>query len=378
MFFVVQLQYFYFTNLLILKKGYIYPINLDVMTQTLKILVAVISLSFTGCKISQKANSGKKGKDGDLVKSKTNTFIKKQIASSFFIDSTKVKKHLYTLASDDMQGRKSGTEGIEKAAKYIETEFKKIGLTTFDNLETYRQTFSFTPRNSKEQITSANIIGVLEGTSKKEEYVIISAHYDHLGMKKNGDGDLIYNGANDDASGVTGVLALADYFKKKGNERTIVFVAFTAEEMGLIGSTHFGKGIDASKFVAGINLEMIGKSPSFGPNTAWLTGFERSNFGKIVQQNLVGSGYQLFPDPYKNFNLFFRSDNASLARLGVPSHTFSTTAIDVDKDYHQVSDEATTLNMTIITQTIQAVAKGTESIINGKDTPSRVVLAEKK
>lgn len=348
------------------------------MTQTLKILVAVILLSFTGCKISYKANSGKNGKDGDLGKSKTNTFIKKQIASSFFIDSTEVKKHLYTLASDDMQGRKSGTEGIEKAAKYIETEFKRIGLTTFDNLETYRQTFSFTPRNSKEQITSANIIGVLEGTSKKEEYVIISAHYDHLGMKKNGEGDLIYNGANDDASGVTGVLALADYFKKKGNERTIVFVAFTAEEMGLIGSTHFGKGIDASKFVAGINLEMIGKSPSFGPNTAWLTGFERSNFGKIVQQNLVGSGYQLFPDPYKNFNLFFRSDNASLARLGVPSHTFSTTAIDVDKDYHQVSDEATTLNMTIITQTIQAVAKGTESIINGKDTPSRVVLAEKK
>jgi Zn-dependent M28 family amino/carboxypeptidase len=148
--------------------------------------------------------------------------------------------------------------------------------------------------------------------------------------------------------------------------------------MGLIGSTHFGKGIDANKFVAGINLEMIGKVPSFGPNTAWLTGFERSDFGKIIQRNLKGTGYQLFPDPYKNFNLFFRSDNASLARLGVPSHTFSTTPIDVDKDYHKASDEAETLNMTVITQTIQAVAKGTESIINGKDTPTRVVLNEKK
>jgi Zn-dependent M28 family amino/carboxypeptidase len=148
--------------------------------------------------------------------------------------------------------------------------------------------------------------------------------------------------------------------------------------MGLLGSIHFGKGIDARKFVAGINLEMIGKTPSFGPNTAWLTGFERSDFGKIVQKNLEGSGYQLFPDPYEKFNLFFRSDNASLARLGVPSHTFSTTAIDVDKEYHQVSDEAETLNMTVITQTIQAVAKGTESIINGKDTPTRVVLEETK
>ena len=301
----------------------------------------------------------------------------KKVMPAFFIDSATVKKHLYTLASDEMEGRKSGTPGIEKAAKYIENEFKRIGLTTFNGLDSYRQTFNFTPRRSKEEITSANIIGVLEGKSKKDEYVIISAHYDHLGNGGKGE-DKIYNGANDDASGVTGVLALAEYFKKFGNERTIVFAAFTAEEMGLIGSTHFGKGIDATKFVAGINLEMIGKTPSFGPNTAWLTGFERSDFGKIVQKNLVGSGYQLFADPYVKFNLFFRSDNASLARLGVPSHTFSTTAIDVDKDYHKVSDEAETLNMTIITQTIQAVAKGTASIINGKDTPTRVVLEEKK
>jgi Zn-dependent M28 family amino/carboxypeptidase len=247
-------------------------------------------------------------------------------------------------------------------------------LSTFGDLDSYRQTFTFKNRKSKDDIISSNIIGVLEGKSKKDEYVIISAHYDHLGMKKSGAGDLIYNGANDDASGVTGVLALAAYFKKVGHERTIVFAAFTAEEMGLIGSTYFGKEIDAAKFVAGINLEMIGKTPSFGTNTAWLTGFERSDFGKIIQKNLKGSGYQLFPDPYKNFNLFFRSDNASLARLGVPSHTFSTTPIDIDPDYHQVSDEAETLNITVITQTIQAVAIGTESIINGEDTPTRVIL----
>jgi Zn-dependent M28 family amino/carboxypeptidase len=304
----------------------------------------------------------------------------KKDVSSFFIDSTLAKKHLYILASDEMEGRKTGTPGIEKAAKYIENEFKNIGLTTFEGLNSYRQTFTFTNRRIKEEITSANIIGVLEGKSKKDEFVIISAHYDHLGIiKKEGQLDSIYNGANDDASGVTAVLVLADYFKtKNNNERTLIFVAFTGEEMGLIGSTHFGKGIDASKFIAGINLEMIGKTPSFGPNTAWLTGFERSDFGEIIQKNLVGTGYQLFPDPYNNFNLFFRSDNASLARLGVPSHTFSTTPIDVDKEYHQASDEATTLNMTVITQTIQAVAKGTESIIKGIDTPTRVVIEEKK
>ena len=331
------------------------------MKKLVIILVALVGI--LSC-ISPKSTTTSKGLDSNKI-------------STNFIDSISVKKHLYTLASDEMEGRKPGTSGIEKAAKYIENEFKRIGLTTFEGLKAYRQTFSFTDRRSKKEITSANIIGVLEGNSKKDEYVIISAHYDHLGTKKSGE-DKIYNGANDDASGVTGVLALAEYFKKVGNERTLVFVAFTAEEMGLLGSIHFGKGIDASKFVAGINLEMIGKIPSFGPNTAWLTGFERSDFGKIVQKNLIGSGYQLFPDPYKKFNLFFRSDNASLARLGVPSHTFSTTAIDVDKEYHQVSDEAETLNMTVITQTIQAVAKGTESIINGKDTPTRVVLEETK
>ena len=303
--------------------------------------------------------------------------IEKKVAT---IDSITVKKHLYTLASDAMEGRMTGTPGIEKAAKYIENEFKRIGLKTYDTLKNYRQTFTFTSRKNNEEIETSNIIGVLEGKSKKDEYVIISAHYDHLGIKKTeGQLDSIYNGANDDASGVTGVLTLAEYFKDKAeNERTIVFIAFTAEEMGLVGSTHFGKSIDASKFVAGINLEMIGKTPSSGPNTAWLTGFNRSDFGTIVQKNLEGSGYQLFADPYTDFNLFFRSDNASLARLGVPSHTFSATPIDVDKDYHKASDEAETLNMTVITQTIKAIVKGTESIINGKDTPTRVVLTDEE
>lgn len=306
--------------------------------------------------------------------------VKTSTETNAIIDTATVRKHLYTLASDEMEGRKAGTSGIEKAAQYIEKEFKRIGLKTYDTLKTYRQTFTFTNRRSKEEITTSNMIGVLEGKSKKDEYVVVSAHYDHLGIRKKvGVLDSIYNGANDDASGVTGVLTLAEYFKNRNkNERTLIFIAFTAEEMGLVGSKHFGKGIDATQFVAGINLEMIGKTPSFGPKTAWLTGFERSDFGKIIQKNLQGTGYQLFPDPYKKFNLFFRSDNASLARLGVPSHTFSTSPIDTDKDYHQVSDEATTLDIGVITATIKAVAKGTESIISGEDTPTRVVLEKIK
>lgn len=335
--------------------------------------VVFTMVSFYNCAIQLGGKDGEDGKDGKpsiAQKEETNT-----TGINVNIDEATVKKHLYTLASDEMEGRATGTPGIEKAAKYIEGEFKRIGLKTYEGLPTYRQTFSFKNGRTGKDVEAFNVIGVLEGHSKKDEFVIVSAHYDHLGMKKSGEGDRIFNGANDDASGVAGVLALAEYYKNKGgNARTIVFVAFTAEEMGLIGSKHFGKDIDASKYIAGINLEMIGKEPNTGPKTAWLTGFDRSDFGKIVQKNLEGTGYTLYPDPYKKYFLFFRSDNASLARLGVPSHTFSTTPIDIDKDYHKVTDEAETLDMGVLTETIKAVAKGTESIISGKDTPTRIML----
>ncbi|MFD0993158.1 M20/M25/M40 family metallo-hydrolase [Tenacibaculum geojense] len=289
------------------------------------------------------------------------------VQKQYEIDSLTVKKHLYTLASDEMEGRKAGTEGIEKAAQYIEKEFERIGLTTYKDLTSYRQSFEHKGANM------FNVIGVLEGSSKKDEFVVVSAHYDHLGMKKSGD-DKIYNGADDDASGVAAVLTLAEYFKSRGTERTVLFVAFTAEEMGLVGSKHFGKDVNPTDFVAGINIEMIGKTSSYGPKTAWLTGFDRSDFGKIIQKNLEGTGYKLYPDPYPKFNLFFRSDNASLARLGIPSHTFSTGPIDKDPHYHKVTDEASTLNVSNITETIKAIALGTTTIINGTDTPTRVVV----
>ena len=287
-----------------------------------------------------------------------------------------VKQHIYTLSNDSMQGRKAGTDGIEKAAKYIESEFKRIGLKSF-NGDSFRQEFRFAnPRSSNsELLTLTNVIGLLEGSKMKNEYVIISAHYDHLGKKDVGEGDLIFNGANDNASGVAAVLMLAEYFKKANiNKRSLLFVAFTAEEMGLVGSNYFGKTISPDSIIAGINIEMIGKESPFGPNSAWLTGFERSNFGTIIQKNLSGSNYKLYPDPYINYRLFFRSDNASLARLGIPAHTFSTSPMDKDLDYHKVTDEARTLNIGTITQTIKAIAIGTESIITGEDTPTRVKL----
>jgi len=300
---------------------------------------------------------------------------------SFFLNSQtineiSVKKHLYTLANDSMQGRKAGSPGIEKAAKYIEQQFSEIGLKPFNN-SNFRQSFKHINRRSekKEELDLFNIIGLLEGTSLREEFVIISAHYDHFGQIEGRNGDLVFNGANDNATGVAAMIMLAEYFKKAQiNKRSVLFVAFTAEEMGLIGSNYFGQTISAESITAGVNIEMIGKESPFGPKTAWLTGFDRSTFGKIIQKNLSSSEYKLYADPYKDFRLFFRSDNASLARLGVPAHTFSTSPMDKDLDYHQLSDEVETLDVKIITETIKAISVGIKSIVNGDDTPTRVDL----
>jgi len=169
------------------------------------------------------------------------------------------------------------------------------------------------------------------------------------------------------------VLSLAKYYKKlDNNARTLIFVAFTAEEIGEYGSQYFAKQVDADKVVAMFNIEMIGKASKFGTNSAFITGFERSDFGKILQKNLEGTAFKFYPDPYPDQDLFYRSDNASLAEVGVPAHTISTDQIDIDKLYHTVGDEFSTLDVDNITSTIRAIALSSRTIVSGQDTPTRV------
>lgn len=218
----------------------------------------------------------------------------------------------------------------------------------------------------------SNVVGKISG-KRSNEIVLFSAHYDHLGIRGT-EGDTIYNGANDDASGTTAVIALAKYFKDIGKqpERTIMFAAFTAEEGGGYGSTYFSQQLNPDEIVAMFNIEMIGKPAVSGPNTAWITGFERSSFGELLQKAVEGTEYEFYADPYPDQNLFYRSDNATLARLGVPAHSISTTPIDVDKDYHQASDEVSTLDLAHMTNTIKAIAAAAGRMISGEDTPTRV------
>lgn len=220
----------------------------------------------------------------------------------------------------------------------------------------------------------ANVVGILPGTSQKQEIVIFSGHYDHLGVgKPDARGDSIYNGANDDASGTTAVIMLADYFaKKKNNARTLVFAAFTAEEIGEFGSQYFSEQFDPATVVAMFNIEMIGTESKWGTNSAYITGFDRTDMGQLLQKNLTGSGFSFYPDPYPDQQLFYRSDNATLARQGVPAHTISTSKMDSEKYYHTQGDEIGTLDMNNMARIIKAIAVSSTSIVAGKDTPSRV------
>jgi hypothetical protein len=222
----------------------------------------------------------------------------------------------------------------------------------------------------------ANVVGTIPGR-RSNEIVLFSAHYDHLGIQRPFRGDSIANGANDNASGTGAVVALARYFRERGvPERTLVFAAFTAEEGGGYGSRHFSRQLDPDRIVAMFNIEMIDKPAVEGPNTAWITGFERSSFGAILQQAVAGTQYRFYPDPYPTYGLFYRSDNATLARLGVPAHSISTTPIDVDGDYHQVTDEVGTLDFAHLTNTVRAIARGAETIVSGAATPTRVAPEE--
>jgi hypothetical protein len=230
----------------------------------------------------------------------------------------------------------------------------------------------------------ANVVGMLPGKSKKEEFVIFSGHYDHLGVTtKPVDNDSIYNGANDDAAGTTAVMMLAKYFKALGNnERTIVFAAFTAEEVGGFGSQYFSKQFDPAKVMAMFNIEMIGTDSKWGKNSAYITGYDKTDMGAIMQKNLEGTGFTFYSDPYPKQSLFYRSDNATLARLGVPAHTISTSKMGTPPDepsepnYHKLSDEIETLDMENMAMIIKSIALASRSIVAGKDSPSRVKVED--
>jgi Zn-dependent M28 family amino/carboxypeptidase len=277
------------------------------------------------------------------------------------------------LAGNKLKGRGPYSGGLAASARLIYQCYAKAGLRAFPGLQTYMHPFA--ANDLKKPVTDSmgyrldntlvNIIGILDGKTKPNEAIIISAHYDHVF------GDhVVYNGANDNASGVAALMALVDYYAKLGNnERSIIFCAFSGEEMGLVGSAAFATLVEEEQVVAMINMDMIGVS-EFGKKKFCITGAEYSDLKKIMERNLQQSPCKIVDEPAGK-SLFQRSDNFPFAKLGIPAHTIMTSS-DAYPCYHKPCDDVRNINFENLAEIVKSIVTGIKTIVSGEDTPSRI------
>lgn len=211
-----------------------------------------------------------------------------------------------------------------------------------------------------------NVIGVLPGKSLASEIVIISAHYDHVGIDRK-DGDGILNGANDNASGTAAMLSIAKYYTtNKSNERTIVFVAFAGEELGLLGSIAMSNNFNCTNVKAMFNLEMLGKPGREGKGALIITEDEDSDLKKIMKKYCTS--IKIADDRNTEEKLYTRSDNYPFTLKKVPAHTFMCFS-DLDPTYHKSTDEVNTLDFENMSLLVKGLLPGIEAIVSGTETP---------
>jgi aminopeptidase YwaD len=217
-----------------------------------------------------------------------------------------------------------------------------------------------------------NTVGVLRGSDPKQtdEAILLSAHMDHLGVGAPQNGDSIYNGADDDASGVTAVLELARVLGAGARpKRTVYFVTFGSEEHGGYGAQYFlaHPPVPLEHIVANLEFEMIGRpDPKVDPGTLWLTGYERSNLGP----ELARQGARLVADPHPEQNFFQRSDNYALARRGVVAQTVSS--FGLHPEYHQPQDDLAHLDIAHMTRAINSMIAPVLWLANSNFVPAWV------
>ncbi len=223
---------------------------------------------------------------------------------------------------------------------------------------------TLTVSTTEERATTTNAIGYLKGSDPAAGTLLLSAHLDHLGVRPDG---TIMHGANDDASGTTAVLELAQALAGgKQPRRSILFVCYGSEEIGEYGSTYFGQHppVPLSQIVANIEFEMIGaQDPKLPTNTLMMTGFDRSNLGAALKQH----GALVTGDPYPDQHFFERSDNYALALKGVVAHTVSGWA--VTPTYHQPMDNFANLNIPFMTNAIRSLVAPAEWLANSHFVP---------
>lgn len=300
------------------------------------------------------------------------------------ITTADIRRILGVLAADSLEGRLAGTRGADKAARYIASEMQSIGLApagdtgyfqsvplmlTSDRRRGPRLVDSWAAWDTipaERRQKSSNVIGILRGNdpSLRDQVVLIDAHYDHLGIGPPVAGDSIYNGADDDASGVVAVLEIARALAAgPPPKRTIIVMATTGEEEGILGTRWYIAHpiVPLARMVSNMEIEMIGRPDSLagGPGKAWLTGYERSTMGDMLRQ----ANLPIVADPHPDQQFFLRSDNISYAQMGIPAHTLSSYGLHAD--YHQPSDEVSRIDFDHMTAVIRTGAEAARLLADG-------------
>ncbi|SFI93753.1 Peptidase family M28 [Myroides guanonis] len=275
------------------------------------------------------------------------------------VDLNAIKETLFYLSSDELQGRKSGEAGNVLASEFLinkmeDYQVKPLFASFKDTLTNFPNTW--------------NVVGLLPGTDKilKDEYIVLGAHYDHIGLKKqmNDNEDIIANGANDNASGVAILTEITRYLSKSELKRSVIIAYFTAEEDGLLGSEHLAEKLKSEGYNVGLmlNFEMLGVGMDRN-YLAYLTGYDKSNLADIIHSkkiNLIG-----YFEGESERSLFKRSDNYPFyLEFGTPSHTFSSFDFENYPYYHHVKDEYKEMDLKHIEAFTKDIAPVVQELIN--------------
>lgn len=306
-------------------------------------------------------------------------------ATTQAITESDVRRILSTLAADSLEGRKTGSRGADKAAAFIAAEMKALGMKPAGDSGTFLQKVPFVSvvttaqggvrlrlldslnaSNPRPRVFGYNVIGIIPGidSALKNEVVAFAAHYDHVGIGEPVNGDSIYNGADDDASGVTTVLGIARAFSKGSPpRRTLLFLITTGEEQGILGTRWYiaHAAFPLSQMVAQLDVEMTGRPDSLAGGTGklWMTGYDRSTMGTMLRT----AGLPIVADPYPQFKFFERSDNIVFAQAGIPAHTLSS--YNLHPDYHKPSDDVSRIDFAHLTAVTKAAAAAARVLSDG-------------
>lgn len=301
------------------------------------------------------------------------------------IKAEDLKKNLYVIASDDMEGRDTGSPGQKRAGEYMVNYYKGLGISYPKALGSYYQKVPsdfMKKRGGGNLPDSENILAFIEGSEKPEEIVVISGHYDHVGTR-NG---VVYNGADDDGSGTVAVMEIAKAFqaaKKAGNgpKRSILFLHVTGEEHGLFGSEFYTDNpvFPLANTVVDLNIDMIGRDDpeNRGKQYVYVIGSEMlSSQLKVINEaankktNNLELNYK-YDDPNDTERLYYRSDHYNFAKNNVPVAFFFD---GIHEDYHKPTDDVEKIDYNLLAKRTQLVFTTAWEIAN---RPDRIVVDKK-